>query len=100
MTITSPGLNGVLSAYAGRKVAAAESKRAARTKSAGGDQVILSQQARDLSRARKLVAQSSAVRADKVKRLAAEIAAGTYQVDPEAVAEKMLAAPRLLDREA
>ncbi|HHY92255.1 MAG TPA: flagellar biosynthesis anti-sigma factor FlgM, partial [Firmicutes bacterium] len=69
-------------------------------KAAEGDLVILSQQARDLSRAREIVAQSSGVRSDKVQAIAAQIAAGTYQVDPEAVAAKMLAAVRLLDREA
>lgn len=100
MTITSPGLSGVLQAYAGHKVEAVEPKRTVRAKAAEGDLVILSQQARDLSRAREIVAQSSGVRSDKVQAFAVQIAAGTYQVDPEAVAAKMLAAVRLLDREA
>lgn len=100
MTITSPGLNGVLQAYTSQKVSAAENRHTARTKVTSGDQVILSQQARYLSRAREIVAQSSPIRKEKVERLAEAIAAGTYQVDPEAVAERILAAPRLFDREA
>ncbi|MDK2883206.1 MAG: negative regulator of flagellin synthesis FlgM [Bacillota bacterium] len=99
MTITSPGLNGVLQAYGNQKVTATEGRPTARTKATSGDQVILSQQARYLSRAREIVALSSPVRREKVERLAEAIAAGTYQVDPEAVAEKLLAAPRLFDRE-
>jgi len=99
MTITSPGLKGVLQAYTNQKVTATESRYTARAKATSGDQVVLSQQARCLNRAQEIVAKSSPVRREKIERLAKAIAAGRYQVDPEAVAEKILAEPRFLDRE-
>jgi negative regulator of flagellin synthesis FlgM len=56
----------------------------------GGTVVDLSDQARALAQAYQAVKAAPDVRADKVAALAAQIAAGTYHVAPEAVAQKLL----------
>lgn len=99
MTISSPGLRGVLQAYRGQQVATSEKRRSEQTAGGSADEVILSPKARELKRAQEIVAMSSAVREEKVEQLTREVAAGTYWVNPEAVAEKLLQVPGILDRE-
>ena len=90
MTISSPGVNGVLRAYSGQKVTLKEPKDNAKTRAAGQDQVVLSARARDLKQALTIVATSRAVREGKVAELTTAIKEGSYRVDPDRVAASML----------
>ncbi len=56
-----------------------------------GDEVTLSPRAQEYERARELLREAPDVREDVVKRLKAAIESGTHRVDPEAIAERMLA---------
>lgn len=56
-----------------------------------GDEVTLSPKAQEFQRARELVSEAPDVREDVVKRLKAAIESGAHRVDPEAIAERMLA---------
>ncbi len=55
-----------------------------------GDKVQISQQSKEIARAKEVAESTPAVRQEKVEAIKAQIAAGTYQVDAEGVAEKML----------
>jgi negative regulator of flagellin synthesis FlgM len=57
---------------------------------AGADQVILSQQATEVQAAYQALAQTPEVRSELVQQLKAQVQAGTYQVDAEKVAEKLV----------
>lgn len=59
--------------------------------SAGPDEAVLSQRAQDVLIATKAMAAMPEVRAEKVAQLQQRIAAGTYEVDFEAVARKIAA---------
>lgn len=54
------------------------------------DHIVLSQQASEIQAAHEALAQPPEVRADLVARLKADVAAGTYQVNPENLADKLL----------
>ena len=54
------------------------------------DQVSISQAGRDFQVAQNAVSEASDVREDKIARLKAQIKAGTYSVDPELFANKLL----------
>lgn len=56
-----------------------------------GDRLVLSTRAREIQRLRSELLRLPEVRKDKVYSLRARIAAGSYQVKPEEVAERMLA---------
>jgi len=56
-----------------------------------GDRLVLSPRAREIQRLRSELLRLPEVRKDKVHSLRARIAAGSYQIKPEEVAEKMLA---------
>ena len=99
MTISSPGVKGVLRAYGGQKVALKEPKDTAKTKAPGQDQVVLSAQARDLKQALAIVAKSSAVRKHKVAELTNAVRQGIYRVDPDKVAASLFTAVRECGRE-
>lgn len=66
---------------------------------AKGDRVELSAQARELQAAREALAKMDAVDHEKVARIKAQIAAGTYKVDAAKIASKMLAESLLDDIE-
>ena len=73
----------------------AASRRAARTDAADGstrraDRVTVSRQAQELYRAMQAVGQQEDVRADRVDALRAQIAAGTYRVDAQGIAERLV----------
>lgn len=91
MTISSSGVNGVLRAYTGQKVALNNSKDSTKVRPAGKDQVELSAQVRQLKQAQEIVANSTGVRKEKVAELAMAIRQGRYRVDPSKVAECILA---------
>lgn len=59
--------------------------------SAAGDPVSLSPQARELQAARATVAAMPDIREEKVAAIRAQIEAGTYVVDGEKIAGKMIA---------
>lgn len=56
------------------------------------DTVNLSQMSKDVNRAKEAMAASPDIRADKVQPLKEQIANGTYEVDFEKTAEKMIKA--------
>lgn len=64
------------------RVAAARGRRA--------DQVQISDRARQLRRVAIELAQTPDVRLDRVAELRAQIASGSYQIDPAAIAERMV----------
>jgi negative regulator of flagellin synthesis FlgM len=57
---------------------------------ARGDRVQLSPQARELQAAREAVAKMDAMDHEKVARIKAQIASGTYRVDAARIASKMI----------
>lgn len=56
----------------------------------GGDKVNISQRSRLIAKARELVSLTPDIRAEKVADLTARIAAGTYKVDSETVANSII----------
>lgn len=56
-----------------------------------GDEVTLSPKAQEFQRARELLREAPDVREDVVRRLRAAVESGAHRVDPEAIAERMLA---------
>jgi len=54
------------------------------------DQVTFSQQAMDMQVARKALAETPAVRQEKVEALKAQVQSGTYTVDSQEVARKLI----------
>lgn len=54
------------------------------------DRVDLSAPAREVDRTKKVVAQQEGFRTEKVEQLKEAVQSGTYQVNPENVAEKMM----------
>jgi len=56
------------------------------------DEVVLSSEAKELSQMLQAIKNLPEVRADKVQELAQRIAAGTYKVDSQALAQKVLEA--------
>jgi negative regulator of flagellin synthesis FlgM len=66
---------------------------------AKGDRVDLSPQAREVQAAREALAKMDAVDHEKVARIKAQIAAGTYKVDAAKIASKIIAESLLDDVE-
>jgi negative regulator of flagellin synthesis FlgM len=60
------------------------------TRSAAGDRVVLSEQARQLQAAREAVKQMPQVDLEKVARIKARLAQGRYRIDPDKIASKMM----------
>ena len=54
------------------------------------DQVVLSQRAAEIQMAKETLARIPEVRAEKVAELKRRIQEGTYEIDPEAVAAKII----------
>lgn len=71
-----------------------EANQAAATQPAAAagqtDHIVLSPQASEIQAAHEALAQTPEVRTELVARLKAEVAAGTYQVNPESIADKLL----------
>ena len=61
-----------------------------KTASMGSDQLSISQAAYSYQAAKKAVSEASDVREDKVAKLKAQIQNGTYSVDPDDFASKLL----------
>lgn len=64
--------------------------RAVNAYAANDDKFEISQTAKSYSTAKAAVAQTSDVRMDKVNDIKAKIAAGTYNISSEAIADKIL----------
>jgi len=63
----------------------------ASTRATGGpDQLALSSRAEEIKAARAALAQAPEVRAERVAELKAQVESGTYRVDPDKVAERIL----------
>lgn len=75
-------LYGVQKSYKGSKTN--------KTASMSNDQLSISQAGYSYQAAKTAVAEASDVREDKIARLKAQIQAGTYSVDPEDFASKLL----------
>jgi negative regulator of flagellin synthesis FlgM len=58
--------------------------------SRAGDQVTLSAQARSLQAAREAIRRMPAVDMDKVNKIRSQIREGTYAIDPQKIASKIL----------
>lgn len=56
----------------------------------GADRLALSQRAEEMKAARTAMMEAPQVRADRVAELKAQVEAGTYQVDSDKVAERIL----------
>ena len=56
----------------------------------GADQLALSSRAEEVKAARAALAEVPEVRAERVAELKAQVQAGTYRVDPDKVAERIL----------
>ncbi|MHB8994044.1 MAG: flagellar biosynthesis anti-sigma factor FlgM [Armatimonadota bacterium] len=69
---------------------AAASATAPASAATGADQVLLSQQATEVQGAYQALAQTPEVRSELVAQLKAQVQAGTYQVDAEKIAEKLV----------
>jgi negative regulator of flagellin synthesis FlgM len=64
--------------------------RSGKTASMSSDQLSISSAGYSHQTAKNAVSEASDVREDKIARLKAQIQAGTYSVDPEAFANKLL----------
>lgn len=71
-----------------------QTHKAARNKSAGpaapGDRVALSAKAKEMQAAREAIGKMDDVDHEKVAGIKAQLKAGTYKVDAEKIAEKMI----------
>jgi flagellar biosynthesis anti-sigma factor FlgM len=84
--------------YQRQAVQGAESEPGVRTGRAAGeahggrrsDRVTISSQAQELHQVMSAVRDAPDVRAERVARLHAQVAAGQYRVDPEAVARRLV----------
>lgn len=61
-----------------------------RNKSVRSDRLALSSEAKEIQRFRDLIKQLPDVRTDRVETIKESLAAGTYNVDPTAVAQQMI----------
>mgnify|MGYP006271443077 CR=1 FL=1 len=64
---------------------------AGRSNEAGGDRVELSPRARRFQEARRITGEQPEIRADRVREVQGQLASGTFQVEGETVALRMLA---------
>lgn len=93
MKIERPGVKGSAETYRSN---ATQSKSTAPVSGAQApskaDELSLSPQAQQVNALQAKLRQEPAVRADLVERIKAQIAAGTYQIEAQQVADKMLKA--------
>lgn len=92
MKIDRPAIKGVTEAYRvqtpgpGPRPGAAETRRSG----SASDGLSLSRKAQEAADLRDTLRKAPEVRVDLVERIKARVEAGTYQVDPRAVAARML----------
>jgi negative regulator of flagellin synthesis FlgM len=68
-----------------------ESAKQAESRGGSGEQVTFSQRAQDIQQVEKAINKLSDIREDKVAQLKSQIEAGTYSVDGEEIATKLIA---------
>ncbi len=73
---------------AGKKTAQQKSESSGQV--AGGEQIALSAKAKGIQKALETVQTSPDIRSEKVDAIKTQIASNTYQVDSEAIAERIL----------
>ena len=72
------------------QVGAAGARDPGAVSDARADQAVLSSEAKDVLCAQKALAQQPDIRAEKVAELKQQIAGGTFKIDPELIAEKVI----------
>lgn len=94
MIISNQQIQAILRLYGVAKTRASEGERAPgsaqEVKEGARDRAELSEEARLYKRARETALQASEVREELVERLRNELESGSYKVQPEDVAEKIL----------
>ncbi len=75
---------------AGKKAAQQKSDTSSAGQTSGGEQIALSQKAKGIQKALETVQASPDIRSEKVAEIKSQIASNTYQIDSEALAEKIL----------
>lgn len=73
---------------AGKKIAPPKSESSGQV--AGGEQIALSAKAKGIQKALETVQASPDIRSEKVDAIKTQVANNTYQVDSQAIAEKIL----------
>lgn len=92
MIISSQHISSAIKAYATTKPAAKHTGAEAPAPRPGQDDAVqLSPQARELARAYQALRDAPEVREDLVRRLAAQVADGTYHVPARDIADKIIA---------
>jgi negative regulator of flagellin synthesis FlgM len=84
--IPATGIEKVASTPAAPEAAPAQAAEAAQ----GTDKLVLSPQAAEIRAAHEALAAVPDTRTELVERLKAQVEAGTYEIDPDAIAEKMI----------
>ena len=92
MKIDRPAVKGVAEAYRVQQPGPGPQPTTARVRRSGGisDELSLSREAQEAASLRAKLREAPEVRIDLVARIKARVEAGTYQVDPRAVASRML----------
>ena len=75
---------------AGKKPASQKSESATPGQASGSEQIALSTKAKGIQKALETAQTSPDIRSEKVAEIKSQIASNTYQVDSQALAEKIL----------
>lgn len=91
MIISSKQIQSIMKAYTDQNKVSQSQKAQSASPVSKKDEVILSSQAQEVGQLYQAIRALPEVREDRVREISAKIAQGTYDVDAQAVAEKMLA---------
>ncbi|HMM19553.1 MAG TPA: flagellar biosynthesis anti-sigma factor FlgM [Selenomonadales bacterium] len=91
MIISSKQIQSIMKAYTDQNKVSQSQKTQSASPVSKKDEVILSSQAQEVGQLYQAIRALPEVREDRVREISAKIAQGTYDVDAQAVAEKMLA---------
>ncbi len=75
---------------AGKKAANQKPEASSADSASGGEQIALSPKAKGIQKALETVQASPDIRSEKVAEIKSQIASNTYQIDSDALAEKIL----------
>ena len=87
---SDPSVNGHMAARRAERAAHETAKAGTERPRAASDSVEISDQSRELARARQAVEDAPEVRADKVADIKKRIEDGTYTVSPQVLARKLM----------